>query len=174
MDCMNQAFLTLIAGLILGIKHAFEADHLIAVSTIVTKQKNPLKAALIGTSWGFGHTITLFIIGLVVLLFKFNIPENISSFLVGLVHGLAGSGALMILVLSTISNTLLGIYYILIFGLGSIVAMTAISVLLSLPFIYSENKFPYLQRGLTTIAGAFSIFFGIFLMYKHGNAIIRL
>lgn len=200
---MPSVFFTLILGFILGIKHAFEADHIIAISTIVTEQKNPIKAALVGTFWGLGHTTTLFIIGVLVLLLKLSIPENISlifelfvgvmlvilgvraikqgriilhahrkhhtSFLIGIVHGLAGSGALMILVLSTISSLAQGLYYILLFGLGSTLGMSAMSFLVSLPFIFSASKFPQMEKYLRLIAGTLSILFGLLMVYYIAN-----
>lgn len=208
------SLLTLLLGFGLGIKHAFEADHVIAVSTIVSSQKDPLKSALIGTFWGIGHTTTLFVIGLFVLLFKISIPESISSlleflvgimlvglgmltilqakkitdmekehieahqkkrlhqhhrsFLVGSVHGLAGSGALMLLVLATVSSTVEGMYYILLFGLGSIIGMNLMSILVGLPFIISAKTFPNIEKYLRFIAGIVGILFGMYYMYQVG------
>lgn len=205
---------TLLLGFGLGIKHAFEADHVIAVSTIVSEQKNPLRSALVGTFWGIGHTVTLFVIGLIVLLFKVSIPEYISmslefivgimlvvlgiltvfqarkitqteeehldahaknkkhthhkSLIVGSVHGLAGSGALMLLVLSTVSSVMEGIYYVLLFGFGSIIGMSLMSILIGLPFIVSAKTFPNIEKYLRTAAGAVSILFGIYYMYQVG------
>ena len=65
---MSQSVVTLAFGFFLGLKHAFEADHLIAITTMVTEHKNPFRAALVGTFWGIGHTTILFIIGLLVLI----------------------------------------------------------------------------------------------------------
>lgn len=220
---MNQTLLTLFLGFFLGIKHAFDADHIIAVSTMVTEHKNPFKASLVGTFWGIGHTTTLFIVGIIVLLLKITIPENVSlslemivgfvlvllgikairekqeslhmhththdqeshihphlhgnhnhwhkhyhSFTIGLIHGLAGSGALMILVLSTINEIFQGVYYILLFGIGSIIGMTVISFFVGLPFIYSAKKFPYIEKYLRVVAGILSIVFGLSIMYEIG------
>ena len=216
---MHFSFVTFGFGLLLGIKHAFEADHLIAVSTIVSEQKKPSRAALIGTYWGIGHTTTLFIVGLVALLLKISIPERISlilellvgimliilgiravfkrtlsyhshvhhhegmehthvhsshshrhsrSFVIGAIHGLAGSGALMILVLSTIRSLFEGVLYILLFGLGSVISMSILSFIIGLPFIYSTRKFEHLDKFLRLIAGVLSIFFGIFMIYEIG------
>lgn len=220
---MNQTIPLLIFGFLLGIKHAFDADHIVAVSTMISELKNPLRTALIGTYWGFGHTTTLFIVGLIILLLKISIPENISlsfelvvgfmlvflglkairqdsinlhehshqhedtahshlhfhefkkhfhrhhkSFLIGLVHGLAGSGTLMILVLSTVRSIWEGIYYILIFGIGSIIGMTLISVLIGFPLVYSKQKFPKAEKYLRIITGTLSIIFGIILIYEIG------
>ena len=57
-------------GFLLGLEHALDADHIVAVSTMVSKHKNLKKASLIGTFWGLGHTTTLFILGILMLTFK--------------------------------------------------------------------------------------------------------
>lgn len=218
---MNQTIPLLIFGFLLGVKHAFDTDHVIAVSTMISEFKNPLKTALVGTFWGFGHTTTLFIVGLIILLLKISIPENVSlffelmvgfmlillgfkallfrklnlhqhthehnatshvhfhlhplkehfhthhkSFFIGVVHGLAGTGALMILVLSTVRSLLEGLYYILIFGIGSIIGMSLISLILGLPLIYSNKKFPQTEKYLRLITGTISIIFGAALIYE--------
>ncbi len=220
---MNQTIPLLIFGFLLGIKHAFDTDHIVAVSTMISEFKNPFRASLAGAFWGFGHTTTLFIIGLIILLLKISIPENISlsfellvgfmlvflgiraiwqrninlhehihqhknsahshlhfhtltkhfhrhhkSFLIGIIHGLAGSGALMILVLSTVHSILEGIYYILIFGIGSIVGMSLISILIGFPLVYSTQKFPKAEKYLRIITGTLGIIFGIILIYELG------
>lgn len=215
--------LTILAfGFLLGLKHAFETDHVAAVTTIVSEHKNPLRAALVGTYWGMGHTTTLFIVGLLVLVLHIAIPQNVSlffemmvgvalvglglfsilrvlkehthihhhdhishfhqhshissshthihkkSFLMGSLHGLAGSGALMLLVLSTIRNTIDAVVYILLFGVGSVGGMTFVSLVLGLPFLLSVKKFPNMQKYLTFIAGTVSVIVGIGLVYKIG------
>jgi high-affinity nickel permease len=211
---VDHELLTLLFGLILGIQHAFEADHMAAVTAMTVEQKNPLKASLVGTFWGIGHTTTLFVMGMLVLLFRITIPERIGlglefivgcmlvflgvrtllksrvtahdkahspmhtheratnhhrrSFLVGTVHGLAGSGAVTLLVLSTISDTLQGLYYILLFGIGSILGMTIMSLLVGLPFFLSASRFPQTEKYLKITAGILSIFFGLNLMYQIG------
>lgn len=218
---MNSTIVALILGFLLGIKHAFEADHLVAVTTMVTEHKNAFKAALVGTFWGIGHTTTLFLIGLLVLLFKLTITEEFStafeslvgvmlvvlgvrtlttvhetihthshghhgvehthlhlhksdmkthlphkrSFLVGAVHGVAGSGAFMILILSTIKSITGGIFYIIIFGLGSVIGMTVMSFLVGLPFVFSMGKYMGIDRYLRLGAGIASILFGAYLIW---------
>lgn len=202
---MPNILFTLTLGFLLGLKHSFEADHVIAVSTITSEQKNPLKAALTGIFWGLGHTTTLFITGIIVLLLRVSIPEKLSislevlvgimliilglrvlrrtrslhshkhgkkehkyyhniSFMVGLVHGIAGSGALMLLILSTIPSFLEGLYYILIFGLGSILGMSLMSFIIGVPLIYTKNKLPQFENYLNLAAGTLSILFGSFVI----------
>lgn len=218
---MPNIFFTLVLGFILGIKHAFEPDHVIAVSTIVSEQKNPFKAALIGTFWGLGHTFTLFIIGIIVLFLKLSIPENLTfsleglvgimlvilgirvmvkgkqfhahkhehdqvihkhlhykeqvvdhkhhvSFLVGIIHGIAGSGVSMLLVLSTVPSVTLGLYYILVFGLGSVLGMSMMSFIIGIPFSYSFAGFPQLEKNLRFAAAVLSILFGLFIVFTSG------
>src|SRR5919109_181186 len=196
---------TLGLGFVLGLKHALDADHIVAVSTIVSEHKSIFKSSLVGTFWGLGHTVSLFLIGLLVILLRLAISPRVAlwmelgvavmlvllganivwkffrgkrihihthehdglthahihlhegeeeyhnhyhlikfgtkPFFVGLVHGVAGSAALMLLVLTTIPSPLAGILYILIFGIGSIGGMLIMSSLISLPFIFTANKF---------------------------------
>jgi cytochrome c biogenesis protein CcdA len=214
---MINIFSTLGFGLLLGIKHAFEADHLIAVSTILTGQKSTRKAALVGTFWGIGHTTTLFIVGLCVLILRLSIPEPIAqklevlvgimlvvlgiqnlikktdshthehkhdalshthmhhshqhqhqhgkSFIIGMVHGLAGSGALMVLVLSLINSIWQGVVYILLFGFGSTVSMTIMSLLIGVPLSKSLTVFNKAEKYIRIVAGTISIVFGIFIIF---------
>ncbi|OGK20287.1 hypothetical protein A2866_06410 [Candidatus Roizmanbacteria bacterium RIFCSPHIGHO2_01_FULL_39_8] len=212
---MNELY-TLGFGLLLGIKHVFEADHLIAISTMLTEKKNPQKAALIGTFWGIGHTTTLFVVGLSVLLLRLSIPQAIAerleiivglmlivlgvqsirkkvvshehkhthgsishshlhqdhthqhkkSFFIGMVHGFAGSGALMVLVLSLINSVWQGILYILLFGLGSTISMTFMSLVIGLPLSKSLTVFNKTEQYIRLLAGMISVLFGISIIYS--------
>jgi len=228
---MDSTFLTtLILGLTLGMEHALDADHVVAVSTIVSQNKHPFKAALVGTFWGIGHTTTLFLVGMVVIVFKLAIPESLAlsmeflvgvvlfvlgaqimweyrtkkvhththdhdgempahphfhshaedaghkhhalshqskSLIIGMIHGLAGSAALMLIVLGTIRSPLEAIAYILIFGGGSILGMMLISTLIGLPFALS-HRFVSVHRVVRFTAGAISIVLGMIMMYNIG------
>ena len=64
----------IVIGFFLGMRHATDPDHVIAVSTIVTQQRNPKRAALIGIFWGLGHTVTIFVVGAAIILFNLVIP----------------------------------------------------------------------------------------------------
>jgi ABC-type nickel/cobalt efflux system permease component RcnA len=86
--------------------------------------------------------------------------------LIGMMHGLAGSGALMLLVLAQISSSWLGFLYVATFGVGSIAGMLAMSGLIGLPFAFSSRKLTHLHLGLQTVAAVFSICFGIWYAYK--------
>ena len=225
-------------GLILGIKHALDPDHLIAVSTIVSEHKELKWASLIGAFWGLGHTFTLFLVGLLVIGLRLTIPPRVAlgleflvalmlillglnilwrsfqrerahlhthahnpqthvhfhvhgsaeedhghvhafksmrkPFFVGMVHGLAGSAALMLLVLTTIPTALAGLVYILIFGLGSVGGMLLLSSIIGLPFILTARRFTLLNRWIRLAAGAASILFGIYLGWEIGSELFEL
>ncbi|MFC1974022.1 urease accessory protein UreH [Chloroflexota bacterium] len=255
---MSQLVSTLVLGFILGLKHAFDPDHLVAVSTIVSEYRNPLRAIWIGVSWGLGHTTTLLLLGLLILLLKISLPEKLAlsfeflvgivlvllglqifwnlrrskvhlhrhqhqseahvhlhshsetpehhhhlrlrwnnfaqfliagiipgehpqdklkeavkpffrvkSYLVGIVHGLAGSASLMLLVLVNMESTWAGVVYIIIFGIGSVLAMGVVTIFLTIPFSLS-SKLPRLNLVVQSAAATLGIVFGILLMYDVG------
>lgn len=228
---MNLMPFTLLGfGFLLGVKHAFDADHVAAVSTIISKHKSIKKSSLLGMFWGFGHTISLLCVGLIILLLKITIPEKIAlsfefivgivlvilglnvlltinknkihfhrhkhgkeehihfhshkltkhhdhkhklfhqSLFIGLIHGLAGSAVLTLLVLTTIKSVWLGLIYILIFGIGSIIGMILISSVVSLPFTLIPNNLQRTQKFLKISAGLISMIIGLTIMYNIGIA----
>jgi high-affinity nickel permease len=215
---METGWAILVLGFMLGLKHALDADHVVAVSAIVSENKDLKKSSLLGVFWGFGHTVTLLIVGLIVLLFKISIPENVAlsleflvgvvlvvlgltvlqkvhlhyhrhegekhvhvhshghenshshqhkSFAVGVVHGLAGSGTLMLLILATIDTVAQGVFYILIFGLGSILGMLLISTVIGLPFAATAN-FENLNMKIRVAAGIISVLLGVAIIIEIG------
>lgn len=164
-----------------GFTHAFETDHILAVSNIVTNRNKSSKALKDGLYWGLGHSSTILMMGALVLLMKFNISESVfryfeavvglvlislgtyriiqwyrrrttavaihthsngsvhsgshlPAFLIGLFHGLAGSGALILLVMSESTTVTNGLLYLLLFGLGSVTGMMLAAGTFSLPF----------------------------------------
>lgn len=168
-------FMPLLLASVVGFTHAFEADHLVAVSSIVTRRNNSLLAIKDGIYWGLGHTSTILLVGIVILLgriafqeddfryfeagvglmlimlgvyrlFKLYKTPQISlhahphpqdfklAYGVGLIHGLAGSGALLLTVLATTKSTFSGLLYLIIFGIGSIVGMMLAAGIFSVPF----------------------------------------
>lgn len=201
---MVNPLLILLFGFLLGIKHSIEPDHVITVATIVRGEKNSFKASLLGLWWGFGHTVSLFVLGIVVLVTHIQISSwlgsifelivgvilivlgikvlfgkqlsssvsfqkvssNHKSLMVGLIHGIAGSGALMLLILSTISSLYIGILYIIVFGAGSIIGMTIMSLLISIPFLISNKKIPFIEKFVQYAIGVISILFGLFYSYN--------
>lgn len=221
-----STFSVLLIGFVLGLQHAIEADHLAAVSAIVSEKKSLFTASIIGGLWGLGHTISLFTIGALVIFLKVQISESAEakleaivgvmlillglnalrklftekvhvhthehgtrehvhihshrdepaevshhrlsprSIFIGMVHGLAGSAALMLLVVPTISSPVIAMLYILIFGVGSIGGMMAMSFLIGLPFHLTANRFDFLNKGIRLVAGLFSLGLGAFIVYE--------
>lgn len=222
----------LLLGLLTGLRHSIEADHVAAVSTMVASGGRKLRSApLLGTLWGLGHTATLFAAGLLVLLLAVNIPEKVSgrlefgvgimlvflavttltgfsagrffrglgkhghshphahpehglvhthehghegehhhghkSIIVGMIHGMAGSGALMLVVLSTIQSVPLGLAYIAIFGAGSIASMAGVSTLIGLPFAKARN-FARTALALRYASAIVAFVIGAGMMYELG------
>jgi sulfite exporter TauE/SafE len=87
---------------------------------------------------------------------------------VGIVHGLAGSAAVALLVLTTIHRPSWAIGYLLIFGLGTVAGMMLITAAIALPFAYTLQHFVRLNRGLAMASGMLSLSFGLFLCYHIG------
>lgn len=215
---------SLLFGFLLGIKHALDADHVVAVTTIVSRSRSLLRAVLVGAYWGLGHTIALFATGLAVLVLKLSIPDRLSlsmefivglllvllgipiirqlvvnrshvhwhrhedkrhfhihshgdtpehdhrhtrrPLLIGMAHGLAGSGALTILVLSTMSSVVQGLIFLLVFGIGSILGMLLFSGLIGLPFKFTARLSLRLNWWFQGVAGIISIVLGLFIMWQ--------
>lgn len=234
-------FALLALGLVFGLKHATEVDHVVAVSTIVSEHRNVFRSALVGGLWGVGHTASLMIVGVLVLVFRVAIPQRVANWLefgvalmiialgvlaitrvlrkradihlhrhshdgqshvhvhfheqgtehasalspdasstrhshaiarigfkpllVGAMHGLAGSAALTLLVLTQIQSISLGLLYLGLFGLGSTAGMLLMSGLIGLPFALSGRRLTSINYGLQTAAGTLSIAFGLWYAY---------
>lgn len=224
---MEQLWTLLSLGFLLGLRHALNADHVVAVSTIVAQTKRLTKAALVGTLWGLGHTLTLSIVGVFVLFGKLAIPESLAHgaeflvglaliwlgaatlwrlhrqrvhvhrhahgseehvhfhqhaegpehahehprlgwkpLLVGMIHGLAGSAALMLLVLGTVRSELAGLLYIAVFGVGSIGGMLLVSLALGLPIVWTARSLVRAHQAIALTAGLASIAFGLWLIIE--------
>jgi ABC-type nickel/cobalt efflux system permease component RcnA len=197
----NNPFLIIIAGLLIGLVHAFEPDHIGAMSTQLIKNTNKSKkqdlrnltvvASLKGALWGAGHTSSIILIGLLIAGLSLNIPDDFfisaevlvglmlitlaiftftnksifkqkhvhphthsdgishthshehnenhkhghKAYLIGCVHGIAGSGSLVALFASTMNGFDMMIYFLILFGIGSIIGMTVASGVMGLPFI---------------------------------------
>ncbi len=241
-------------GFFLGMRHATDADHVIAVTTIVSRQRSIRHAALIGVLWGVGHTITILVVGSAIILFGLVIPPragltmelsvglmlillgilNLSGMMrwitetvtspqpgqpshphghgdyvhshppghshekhgrsgdatpvswmdrnfcqlglyqvvrplaVGIVHGLAGSAGVALLVLTTIRVPSWAVLYLLVFGIGTVAGMMLITAAIAVPFTFSEDRFARLNRGLGLASGLISLAFGLFIVYQMG------
>jgi high-affinity nickel permease len=230
---MLTLFSIVVIGFFLGMRHATDPDHVIAVTTIVSRQRSIGRAALIGAFWGLGHTITIFGVGTAIILFNVVIPTrlglsmefsvslmlivlglwNLIGFLraapvihshshthgglvhshshshpvdelsseppaksglyqyfrplmIGIVHGLAGSAAVALLILATIRNPTWAIIYLLIFGIGTIAGMMVITMSIASTFRFVGNRFAKFNQRLAMISGLVSVAFGVFLAYQ--------
>ncbi len=217
-------------GFFLGMRHATDSDHVVAVSTIVSRERSARAALWVGALWGLGHTATIVTVGGAIVLFGWVIPPrvglsmemsvaimlivlgaiNLSGALsqikraahehhphavegdhahaappsdraarkslrgmlrplvIGVVHGLAGSAAVALLVLATIKNASSALLYLAIFGLGTVAGMMLLTVLMSLPISALSRRFPEVDKTLARVAGVASIAFGLFLAYEIG------
>jgi hypothetical protein len=95
---------------------------------------------------------------------------GIKPTIVGAVHGLAGSAALTLLVLTQINSPFLGLLYLAVFGVGSILGMLLMSGLVGLPFVLSAHKLNALHYRLQMLAGLLGVAFGIWYAYETGIA----
>jgi ABC-type nickel/cobalt efflux system permease component RcnA len=220
-------------GLIFGLKHALDADHLAAVSTIVSERRSLLGSSLIGALWGVGHTISLLVAGIAVIVLHIQIGErtalalefcvavmliglgasalyrlvrggrvhfhthahggrihlhphvhagapepyphthhgvrlSLRPLVIGMVHGLAGSAALMLVVLTTIPSPSVGFAYLGVFGAGSIGGMMIMSALMGLPAQLTALRGRRAHAVVRTLAGVFSLGCGLFMAYQIG------
>lgn len=193
---LPDALTAIALGALLGLRHATDADHVVAVTAIVARERRLSRAAWVGALWGIGHTLTLLVVGGAIVAFRLVIPARVGlglefgvalmlillgyanlragqeaprerpairPLLVGLVHGLAGSAAVALLVLATIRGTVEAFAYLLVFGLGTVVGMVAVTVLLAAPAMYIGARVTRLQSGIRLAAGALSIAFGLLL-----------
>ena len=263
---MNSLPIVLV-GFLLGMLHATDADHVIAVSTIVSQQRKVKSAASIGVLWGIGHTLMVFCVGGAIILFSLVIPPRLGlgmefcvalmlillgvltlrgvsrwvrenlfpapdgtfpghthasahagahlhthvhgdyvhshvhghaadshghpenatpqawldrrlgglpayqalrPLAIGLVHGMAGSAAVALLILAQIRDPLWGLVYLLLFGVGTIAGMMLITTVIALPFAYSLQRLPHLNIWMRLAAGIISLVFGLYLAYQIG------
>lgn len=216
----------LILTIYAGFTHAFEADHLLAVSNIVS-QRNDMKSSIKdGIFWGLGHASTIFFIGILMILFKAAISEQYFHYFeaivglmlialavyrlmkfinakkiivhahkhseelhkhlyvhigkehkhqhehslaygVGMVHGLAGSGALIVIVMSQMKTPLDGLTYLLVFGTGCIAGMVLASGLFSIPFSKKIMQAQILQTSLIIISSLLCFLYGGKVVYEN-------
>jgi high-affinity nickel permease len=222
-----STFSVLVFGFLLGLKHATEADHLAAVSTIVSEKKNLFASSIVGGLWGIGHTISLLVVGLIVIFLKLQISEQLEakleagvgvmlvllglnalrnlyltkdahlhtheheghkhlhththsekteekwhhnlsprSVVIGMIHGLAGSAALMLLIVPNIKSSFIAVLYILIFGVGSIGGMMLMSFIVGLPFHFTANNLVSFNKVIRFIAAVFSFGLGLSIIYE--------
>ena len=216
-------------GFLLGIRHAMDADHVAAVSTLVSQHRSLTRSCLLGTFWGLGHTLALLAAGIATIALRLSISPELERtlekgvgcmlillgghvllrslaawrlhthehahgdhshrhihlhpgavhghdhahllrmggrpFLVGLLHGMAGSAALMLLVAAAIPSPVGGLLYILVFGAGSTMGMLVLSGLIGLPFVVTADRSPRALVFIQILAGVTSSGLGLTLLW---------
>jgi len=244
-------------GLLMGMRHATDPDHVIAVTTIVSRQHDLSTTSRIGVVWGLGHTLTVLVVGSLIMVFKISIPARLGlamefavavvlillgvdavvgltrqiarrirraasvadeapigpshvhvqggyshchqhahlgshdharvhvwgdavakrfsvrrplsrAFVVGLVHGLAGSAAIALLVLSAIPDPIWATVYLVIFCFGTILGMSLITTAIATPFVLTAERMARMHQSLIASSGLLSFGFGLFLAYQLG------
>jgi hypothetical protein len=266
-DTVTNLASLLFLGFFLGMRHATDADHIIAIATIVSRQRSLRGSAMIGAAWGVGHTLTILVVGSAIILFGIVIPPRLGlamefavgvmlillgvatltgmgevlrqaaspvlgsagdghshtpggqpsrhhhahgdyvhrhahghgadghghgeestpvawldtrfrglgpyqwlrPLVVGIVHGLAGSAAVALLVLAAVREPAWAMAYLLLFGIGTVGGMMLITMVLSAPFALTTGL-PRLNWRLRTASGLISFAFGLFLIYEVGFA----
>ncbi len=222
-------------GLTVGIQHAFEPDHIAAVSTQILKSKltkkstkqlirqSITKSSILGAVWGAGHTTTLVLIGFLVYVLAITIQDEIfsglefvvgmmlvflgittilnkkiqfkhkhphqhkdgtihldehshedynhkhahKSYLIGLVHGLAGSGSLVVLTATSLDNLEMILGFIVIFGIGSMIGMALVGSVMGVPLAFG-NRIELIQKIFRYVTGVFSLVIGFNIIYQVG------
>jgi ABC-type nickel/cobalt efflux system permease component RcnA len=215
-------------GVVLGFQHAFEPDHLAAMSSLVADKSGVRRLTGHGLVWGLGHLLTLSVVGSLLLFGKMHLEEKVTSTLtlaagamlialglnvfyslwrhrihfhahdhaeeerrhfhahshkteaaphlqsphdhdhrsllrplaVGIMHGLAGSGAMAVLAAATAESTMTGLVFLLLFGVGSVIGMAAMSVFLAVPLTLTAQSLTVTNRCLQAGAATFSLIIG--------------
>jgi len=236
---VNPVTSILFLGLLIGMRHALEADHVAAVASLAANTQSVRQTVRIGAVWGVGHTMTLFLLGGLVLWFDTAIPERLAqglefavgvmlvllgldvlrrvlshrihfhlhrhtdghthfhahshhgerephdagahhhthpqrfpvrALMVGMMHGMAGTAALLLLALHTAQSTFQGILYILVFGAGSIIGMALLSLAIAIPLRHSARSLAWTHNGLQTGIGILTVSLGCLVMYESAAA----
>lgn len=206
----------LVLGFFLGMRHATDADHVVAITTIVGRKRSTRAALGVGALWGLGHTVTLLVVGGTIVLFGVVIPPRVGlsmemsvavmlivlgsmnllgtlkriddvahgseegrspsaeerhvlrPMLIGVVHGLAGSAAVALLVLATIREAAWALFYLAVFGLGTVAGMMLLTTAMAMPIAAASRRFGSVERVMARATGVLSIAFGVFLAYQIG------
>lgn len=231
----SSSFGFLFLGLLIGMVHALEADHLAAVSTLSRGGKN--KLLLRGAVWGLGHTATLLIMSIGVIVFSLVLSEQraaalefavgvmlvflgvqvvhrfrkdrlhyhvhqhagqgrhmhvhshasdvadhsksthahehaeqfpLKAFVIGLVHGMAGSSGLIVLAVSTTGDPWLAVGYVGLVGLGSALGMAVLSVVVGWPVLQAPKIAKGLHAAVQMSIAAVVVAIGLSIMWETG------
>lgn len=218
-------------GFVLGLRHALDPDHVVAVTTLASQKTGMGRTSLVGAFWGLGHALSLAVAGGAILALRITVPPALRQgleglvaltlivlggialrralrwrvhahlhhhgaathvhfhaharesvqvhdhphvlqagtrpFLVGLVHGLAGSASLGLVALGGAPDLASGLVYLAVFALGSVAGMVLLSSVMSVPLAYAERRLGALHRAVQVAAGAASLGFGTYLLLTH-------
>jgi high-affinity nickel-transport protein len=186
-------------GVVLGVRHATDADHIAAIGTIVADGRSARRAALVGAAWGIGHSLSVLLVGGALVLLRLPMParlalgfefavaimlvglgvrslragapspaSSVRPMLVGVMHGLAGSAVLALLVLGT-TNTMLGaVGYLAAFAIGTVAGMATVTALLTLPARMRPARAVGYERAMRVAAGVASVAIGLFMAHRVG------
>ena len=228
--------LVLLLGILVGVKHAIEADHVAAVASLVTRSRDVSEAVSMGVAWGLGHTLTLVLVGALTMSFSIPLqgrlalalefgvglmliwlgidvlrrltrdrvhfhahrhdaassgivhfhahshrgetvshslsphlhrhqPMPVRALLVGVMHGMAGSAALVLLTMGQIGSAAMAIAYIGLFGLGSILGMAALTAVLAVPLLHTARRLSKAQRLLSAAVGSATVALGAWILF---------
>ena len=186
-----------VLGFLLGVRHAVDPDHVVAMSTIATRVPSFRRAAGVGALWGIGHTLTILLVGGGIIVLKVAIsprvglameftvalmlillgfqnvfsarsadtrtPSTARPFVVGMVHGMAGSAAVVLLVLATVSDSRWALAYLVLFGLGTVLGMAIVTASIALPASLAVTRVRNARRWLTLASGVVSVVLGVLL-----------
>jgi high-affinity nickel-transport protein len=207
-------------GFFLGMRHATDPDHVVAVTAIVAREGSARAAIAVGALWGLGHTLTVIVVGSAIAVFGIVVPPrlglsmemsaaamlvvlgaaNLSSALgqierqgklasgrhshahpspsalgrsarplvVGVVHGLAGSAAVALLVLATVHSVKWALVYLTVFGIGTMLGMLLLTAVMARPLAKTAAWSASSRLSLVCLTGFASLALGLFLVYRIG------
>jgi high-affinity nickel-transport protein len=213
---MDSLFSVLLFGAVLGLHHALDADHVIAVSTVASRERALVGALRVAAFWGVGHALTVLIVGGSIILFGAVVPPRLGLGLeftvalmlmilgianltggldrlhraahahadldpdsrrsrgmlrplgVGIVHGLAGSAAVALLVVTSVRDPRLALFGLCVFVLGTLLGMVLLSAAFSAAVAFAASRLERLRVGFVRVAGALSFAFGLALAVRIG------
>jgi len=204
---MTSALAVLALGFVLGVRHASDPDHVVAVAAIAARQRRLAPSVAIGALWGAGHSVTILLAGGAILVFNLVVPPRLGlalefgvglalaavgalnvfgqggfvaaspsaarttswrAFGLGLVHGLAGSAAVALLVLATVHDPRVGLLYLLVFCAGTLAGMVLVTLGLAAPVRLMGARWPGLGVPLRYVSGALALGFGVYIVYVTG------
>ena len=204
---MHSSLAVLALGFVLGVRHASDPDHVVAVAAIAARYRRIAPAALVGAVWGVGHSVTIFLAGGAIVLFNLVVPPRVGlalefavglalalvgavnvfgrggfvrpatgdarttswrAFGLGLVHGLAGSAAVALLVLATVRDPRVALLYLLVFCVGTIAGMTLVTLGLAAPVRVLGARWPGLGAPLRYASGTLALVFGVWILWSTG------